>query len=87
MILGRIPLPELGIDIKFSNHTIIWNNVAVDMKSMDATREEYFQVEDPETLKSDTDYIKRILDAKYKKADLKEIIITKFNHLNDNQKN
>jgi hypothetical protein len=66
MILGRKALSELGIYIKFSNHTIVWNNVAVNMKSIDATIEESFHVEDPEGLKYETDHIKRILDAKYK---------------------
>ena len=87
MILGRDTLSELGIDLKFSNHTIVWNDVAVNMKSIDATRERSFHVEDSEGLKADTDRIKRILDAKYKKANLKEIIDKEYNHLNDNQKN
>ena len=55
------------------------------MKSMDATREESFHMEDPETIRVNTDYIKPILDAKYKSADLKEIISTEYNHLNDNK--
>jgi hypothetical protein len=76
MILGCDALSELGIDIKFSNHTIVWNNFAVNMKSIDAQREDSFHVEDPEGLKADTYCIKRILDAKYKKANLREIIDT-----------
>jgi hypothetical protein len=87
MILWRNALSELGIDIKYSNHTIVWNNVAVNMKLIDATRVDSFHVEDSEDLKADTDRIKRILDAKYKKANLREIIDTEYNHLNDNQRN
>ena len=32
MILGREALSELGIDLKFSSHTIVWNDVAVNIK-------------------------------------------------------
>ena len=87
MILGREALSELGIDLKIRYHTIVWNDVAVNMKPIDATREDSFHVEDSEDLKADTDRIRRILDAKYKKANLREIIDTEYNHLNDNQRN
>ena len=55
--MGGDELSEFGIDIKFSNQTVVWNNLP--------TIEEYFHVEDSESLKADTDCLKQILEAKY----------------------
>ena len=53
MILGRYALSELGIGIKFSNQTIKWNNIAVNMKWIDDTREDSVHIKDSEGLKAE----------------------------------
>ena len=63
-------LSELGINIEFSNHTNIWNDVAVIMKSTYATRENSFHMKDSDIIKAYTDCIKHIFNAMYRKADL-----------------
>jgi Aspartyl protease len=73
MIIGRDVLTDLGIDIRFSNHTIEWDNSEIPMKDIDATFEDSFFVGDSDHAEDAMERIKSILDAKYEKANLYEV--------------
>ena len=85
LILGRDLLHELEVDISFSSKTVTWNNVAIDMKPTMCTREDAFHVAEELFVSEDTDQIAKILEAKYKPANLKELTAS-LPQLNDNQK-
>ena len=73
MIIGRDMLNFLGIDIKFSNQTIEWDNHSMPFKQHDANPIEHYHIEDSDGLQSDLERIKGILDAKYEPADLEQV--------------
>ena len=74
MIIGRDLLQDLKIDILFSEQIVDWDNSQVPFKDAEASAvEEAFHLPDPQGLEDAADRIKKILDAKYKAADLKEI--------------
>ena len=73
LIIGQDLLHELGVDISFSSKTMTWNNVIIDMKPTTCTRKDAFHVEDELFVSDDTDQIAKILEAKYKPANLKEL--------------
>ena len=52
---------------------------------MDCTKETFFSIEDPATIKSQANRIKNITDAKYKKANLSEVV-QEATHLNLEEK-
>ena len=85
LILGRDLLHELEVDISFSSKTVTWNNVTIDMKPTTCTREDAFHVAEELFVSEDTDRIAKILEAKYKPANLKELTAN-LPQLNDNQK-
>ena len=62
-----------------------WNNVTIDMKPPTCTHKDVFHVEEELFVSDKTDCIAKILDAKYKPADLKELT-DNLPQLNDNQK-
>ncbi len=70
MIIGRDILTDLGIDIRFSNNTIEWDNSEIPMKDVDLDFQESYHVADTDVADDAIDRIKRILDAKYEPADL-----------------
>ena len=73
-------MSELGIDLSFSQRTMIWENAEVPMQppewfdnnNVDQLENELFMVHDPST--TDADRVQKILDINYQKADLKQII-------------
>jgi hypothetical protein len=73
MIIGRDVLTDLGIDIRFSNHTVSWDNHEMPMKDVDATFEDSFYVNDTDHANDAMERIKSILDAKYEPANLYEV--------------
>jgi hypothetical protein len=73
MIIGRDILTDLGIDIRFSNHTVEWDNSEIPMKDVDATFEDSFHIGDGDAADDAMERIKSILDAKYEKADLYKV--------------
>ena len=73
MIIGRDILQGLGIKFDFSDLTIEWDAVTVPMRDADSVQEDAFYVHEPEAITEATQRIKTILDAKYKKANLKEV--------------
>ena len=74
VIIGGNLLYELGIDIRFRNKTMCWNDVEVDTKKSTCTKENLFHVEEELFVSDKTDCIAKILDAKYKLANLKELM-------------
>ena len=73
MIIGRDILEELGIDIKFSTHTIQWGEREIPMKDKDCGEKESYFVDDSKAGEESMERIKQILDAKYEPANLKEV--------------
>ena len=71
-ILGRDALEFLGIDIKFSDQTVQWDHASMPFKDAGASMESY-HVDDPEIIHQASDHLKKILDAKYEAADLREV--------------
>ena len=86
MIIGRDLLHEVGIDIKFSTKTMEWDDVSIPMKDIDATAESVCQIEDPPFITADTERMKRILDAKYEKANLEELVEKECKHLTEEER-
>ena len=76
MILGRDALLELGIDLKFSSCTIEWNTAEVPMHRAQCTVEDSFFIKEEEgsAVREASDRITQIIDAKYEKADLHQIV-------------
>ena len=91
IIIGQDLMSELGIDLKFSEQTMIWDNAEVPMKSpewLDRNRVEQFEnelfmIHDPST--TEAERIQKILDIKHQKADLDEIV-NFIQTINDEQK-
>ena len=73
MIIGRDILSFLGIDIKFSNHTVTWEQESIPFKPVDATIERDYHIEESMAINNSSDRIKKILDAKYEAADLEKV--------------
>ena len=84
MILGRDVLTGLGIKFDFTNSALEWDSVVIPMKESDAEMCEAFNVQEPSTVISATDRFKGILEAKYEKADLAEVVKEAV-HLNNTQ--
>jgi hypothetical protein len=73
LILGRDMLSALGIILDFSRDMIIWEEGKMPMKTRDSTSKNSFFVKEPDALHEEADKMSKILDAKYQKADLKNI--------------
>ena len=82
MIIGRDLLMHLGIDLIFSKAEIHWDNASIPMKSIDsisdanidALEHEILFSHDPDTIGADR--IQSIIDAKYTKTDLTQVVKT-----------
>jgi len=74
LIFGRDLLRELGISLDFENNIVSWQHVDIPMKPRDCTVEGHFAIEESANVQQATSRIKKILDAKYEKANLKQIV-------------
>jgi glutamyl/glutaminyl-tRNA synthetase len=80
MIIGRDLLEELGINFLFKEHLMEWDNASTPMldpavfntDQIDDLEQEFFYIHDPIT--TEAERIQAILDAKYCKADLEQIV-------------
>ena len=80
MIKGRDLLEELGINFLFKEHLMEWDNASTpkldptvfNTDQIDDLEHEFFYIHDPIT--PDAERIQAILDAKYCKADLEQIV-------------
>ena len=73
MIIGRDLLSELRIDILFSNNTVIWDHKQTPLKLQDAKEAIDYHLVNSPAVKEATERIKRILNAKYEKANIDEV--------------
>jgi len=90
MIIGTEILEELKIDLKFSERIITWGNASTPMKDRDTflnqdLMEFYIYAIESTTIQEATDRMKRILDAKYEKADLDKTV-NDITYLNNEEK-
>ena len=77
---GRDLPRELGINLNFKNNFWGWKETNIPMKSINCKMRTNFVIEESKNIKSATNRIKKILNAKYKKANFKEIR-NKLNYL------
>ena len=73
IIFGPDLLRELGINLDFQNNFIGWKETKIPIKSMCCKVQTNFAIQDSKNIKSATNGTEKILDAKYEKANLKEI--------------
>ena len=74
IIVGRDTLRELGIIIDFSNDTVTWNGSQINMKPPNCNTTEHYYISDPSNIEDAKDRMKRILHAKYEKANLNQLV-------------
>ena len=72
MIIGRDMLEDLGIDIRFSDKTIEWDDHTVPFKNV--AQMDAFHIDEPEMVKSMTSRVSSIMDNDYKKTSLADIV-------------
>jgi transposase InsO family protein len=82
MIIGRDILQGLGIKFDFTDLTIEWDGAIIPMRDADSMRNETFYIHEPDSIVEATERIKNILDAKYEKADLSQVV-KEATHLSD----
>ena len=84
MILGRDLLESLGLTLNFADKTVIWDGSTVPMKNPKFIKQPlnnyimdsfYWHKDllESDALQSATEWLKKILNAKYEKADLTDI--------------
>ena len=72
MIIGHDLIRSLGINIHFTDMTIHWDNAPIPLRDIDSTINDVFALLKYNSLfNSETRRMKRILDVKYTKADLR----------------
>ena len=71
-IFYRNLLRELGIQLDFQNNFIGWKDINLPMKPIDCKMTTHFTIQDSNKRRNATKRIKKILDANYKKANLKK---------------
>ena len=76
VIIGRDILGFLGINIKFSDHTVEWGQVTTPFKDADASQQEAHYVAEDGNLADANERLKRILDAKCEAVDIDEVMKT-----------
>jgi len=83
MIIGRDLMSELGITLNFGDFTMTWDDSTISMKEPESLSDilspvnDFFWYEDlgeTEALQEASARLKKILDAKYKPADLDELV-------------
>lgn len=98
VIIGRDMLSRMGIDLRFTNHTMVRDDVVVRMKpwkigpnkdlkdlSIVEINTMMAQTTEPESTRNLTKRMEKILDAKYEKANIDDVV-NKANALNAEQK-
>ena len=74
MIIGKDLLSKLGMDILYSKCHVEWDHKTVPFKPGDANANTDFYKSDPVAVTDATNRIQQILNAKYKKANLDDIV-------------
>ena len=87
MIIVSDLIRSLGIEIHGADRTIHWDDGAIPWRNIDSTTKDVFGLsQHNKTFKSETKRMKRILDAKYSKADIKTITESST-HLDPQERN
>ena len=91
IILGRDILRELGIVLDFNMQIVIWNHACISMKNVDCTTNDSWAITDPEGVddmvsRLTGEQYRNVIDAKYKKANLNEVLEINYEHLSNKQK-
>ena len=74
MIIGHDLIRSLGIDIHGVDMTIHWEDAAIPWRDIDSTAKDLFALSQHNTpFNAKTKRMRRILDAKYSKANIKSI--------------
>ena len=74
MIIGRKLIRSLGIDSHGTDMTIHWDDAAILWRDIDSIKNDVFALSQHNApFNSESKRMKRILDAKYSKADVKTI--------------
>lgn len=84
-VIGRDLLRELGITLNFKDNTVTWDDSTIHMRSQSSTAANAYFIRDSKELEDSTTRVRRILDAKYEKADL-DATVSNCKHLEPNQK-
>ena len=87
MIIGRELIRSLGIDIHGGDMTIHWDDAAIPWRDIDSIAKYVFALlQHNAPFNAETKRMKRILDAKYSKADIKYIAESSA-HLDSQERN
>ena len=87
MIIGCDLIRSLGIDIHRGDMTIHWDDAAIPWRDIDSTAKDVFALSQHNApSNAETKRMKRILDAKYSKADIKTIAESST-HLDPQERN
>ena len=78
-ILGRYILTKLGIIINAKEQIVAWDKLHINMRAADSNINNHYNLQDPKDVDDMVDHIacdkyKKILDTKYKKVDLSEVV-------------
>ena len=73
MIIGRDILEFLKIDIRFSDSKVSWEGAEMPFKDRGATVSEAYHISDGDPVEDAVHRVKKILDAKYDKADIDQV--------------
>ena len=84
VINGQDLLRELGINLDFQNNFVCWKETKIPMKSNNYKMRTNFAFQESKFIKSAINRIKKIWDANYEKANLKEIT-NKLKYLNSDK--
>jgi hypothetical protein len=74
LILGRDIMRELGLTFSFLTCTTTWDENTIPMKESNCSVTNSYFIHDSPAVEDSTDRVKRILDAKYEKADLTALV-------------
>ena len=86
MIIGKDLMQELGLDVKYSNLSLQWDQLEVPMREFgelrhrDSLKQNYYLKEEAVATKEMKQRAVKILDAKYEKANLRKLV-QKHTHL------
>ena len=91
VILGRDVLRELGIVLNFNLQIVIWNHACISMKPADCHTNDSWAITDPEEVNDMVarltgEQYRNVIDAKYKKANLNEVLECNYKHFSMKQK-
>ena len=95
MVIGRDIMTSIGMDLSFKNKTINWEGIEILMRDFNKLRKYQLsklelqafisKAKEPVVIQKATDRIIKIMDANYRKVDLK-VVVQKVTHLNSRQR-